>query len=127
MAQAVASTAAEQAFEPLLAVVARASLGDFAGELPLPEGRNEVAELTIGINLMLSVIRSNITELKKLNAELESRVNVRTKDLEAAKLQAEQQARELEATLRHMVGRENKMIELKKEIERLKAAAGRTD
>lgn len=108
---------------PLLAVVARASLGDFSGELPLPKGRDELAELTIGINLMLQVIRDNLAELKALNADLESRVQLRTQDLAKAKQDAEQRARELEATLSHMVGRETKMIELKKEIERLKARA----
>lgn len=55
----------------------------------------------------------NITELKRLQEEMEEKIKERTKDLQ-------RKIEELEVFQKLVVGRELKMIELKREIEKLK-------
>jgi len=69
-------------------------------------------------NLMLEArVRSRTKELEQLNETLEEKIDSRTKDLK-------EKIKDLETFQRITVGRELKMIELKKEIERLRFAAG---
>jgi hypothetical protein len=72
-------------------------------------------------NLMLEArVRARTRELEKLNQTLEQKVVVRTNDLEA-------KIKDLETFQKITVGRELKMMEMKKEMEKLRADTGKTD
>jgi PAS domain S-box-containing protein len=80
-----------------------------------------------GIFIGSFVGMSDITELKKLQNELEKKVEERTKELQEKVIELENVKKELERRIVELerfqkitVGRELKMIELKKEIKRLK-------
>jgi C4-dicarboxylate-specific signal transduction histidine kinase len=67
------------------------------------------------MNSILEVrVRARTSELQKLNLTLEQKVDERTSDLE-------EKIKDLEKFQRITVGRELKMIELKKEIEPMRA------
>ncbi|MDH5442408.1 MAG: cache domain-containing protein [Candidatus Nomurabacteria bacterium] len=66
------------------------------------------------------VLNTVSSELKNLYADLERKVGERTKELEDAKNKFQKQAEVSERSNKLMVGRELKMVELKKEIEELK-------
>lgn len=65
-------------------------------------------------------VRARTKELEKLNQNLEKRVEERTKALKASKAELQKRVEELERFRKIAVGRELKMVELKRQIERLK-------
>ncbi len=102
-------------------------------------GRDEVGQVALMFNRMLDAVEKATrelndaqTKLRNANVDLEQRVKERTGELEHLKANLEQtvvertkemkeKMEELEKFKKFTVGRELKMIELKKEIERLKA------
>lgn len=103
------------------------------------KGHDEIALVGMTFNRMLDAVEKTGRELKdaqtkltSINTDLEQRVKERTSELERLKANLEQTVMErtkemkekmdeLEKFKKLTVGRELKMIELKKEIERLKA------
>jgi len=77
------------------------------------EKKDEIGKISQEIDLMTERLEKQQRELKYLTANLEKRVRKRTKELETS-------LKELEKFQRLTVGRELKMIELKKEIEELR-------
>lgn len=65
-------------------------------------------------------VRARTKELEELNQNLESRVEERTKALKESKAELQKRVEELERFRKIAVGRELTMVELKKQIERLK-------
>lgn len=104
-------------------------------------GHDEIGKVALVFNQMLDSIERTTrelkdvqTKLKSINIDLEQHVKERTAELEQLKAGLEQaimertkemkeKMEELEKFKKLTVGRELKMIELKKEIERLKAPA----
>jgi PAS domain S-box-containing protein len=68
-------------------VFAAAAVGDFSKDAPEPEDSDAVAEIYVGVQIMLDVIREKISELANLNSELERRVAERTSQLERSQAQ----------------------------------------
>ncbi len=87
-------------------IFAKASIGDFSEDIPLPPDDDIFIELFAGVQIMLDVIREKIADLEKNNVQLN------------------RQVKDLERLNRFMVGRELKMRELKKELAQLKKIAG---
>lgn len=103
------------------------------------KGHDEITDVALVFNKMLDSIEQTAralndaqTKLRSVNTDLEQRVKERTGELEQLKADLEQivmertkemkeKVDELEKFKKLTVGRELKMIELKKEIERLKA------
>lgn len=65
-------------------------------------------------------VQERTRELEKERVSLDKKVKERTKELEESQIELEKRIKELEGFQKISVGRELKMIELKKEIERLK-------
>jgi len=83
--------------------------GDFAARVSI-SGKNELSILAMGVNKMLESLEETGTKLKEVNSELARK-----------SLELERKSSELERINKFMVGRELKMVELKDEIEKLKA------
>jgi len=75
----------------------------------------EVARTSLEIK-----VKARTKELEELTLSLEEKVKARTKELEKGKEELQKRVEELERFHRLTVGRERRMIELKKEIEDLK-------
>jgi signal transduction histidine kinase len=58
----------------LTPVFANASVGDFSNHVEIPEENDEFTELYAGIQIMLDVIRQNLSQLQELNAALSEKV-----------------------------------------------------
>ena len=54
----------QQTLDRLRPIFAKAAVGDFSEDLPLPETNDELTELYVGIQIMLEVIRSKISSLE---------------------------------------------------------------
>ncbi len=87
------------ALTPLLQ---KAAMGDFTSEIEIPEKEDEFTELLVGLSLMMDDLR----QLKEMQEIIEDE---RKKRLE-----------ELEQWRKLIVGRETRMIDLKKQIFDLK-------
>src|SRR3990167_6490456 len=59
--------------ESLNLIFAKASIGDFSDNIKLPDEDDEFAELYVGIQTMLEVIRDQLSELRELNQSLEKK------------------------------------------------------
>jgi len=75
----------------------------------------EVARTSLEIK-----VKARTKELEELTLSLEEQVKARTKELEKGKEELQKRVEELERFHRLTVGRERRMIELKKEIDDLK-------
>lgn len=65
-------------------ILANAAAGDFSRDLKIPEEEDEFTELFVGVQMMVEVIREQITELRKLDQKLEAKANERSAALEEA-------------------------------------------
>lgn len=89
----------------LTRIFAKASVGDFSENISLPDTDDEFTELYVGVQVILEVIREKIAEYEQKSNELKEKIT------------------ELSRLNKVMVGRELKMIELKKQIADLKKNA----
>lgn len=80
--------------------------------------REKLEALTLKLEETNIELKKNEKKLKELTVNLEKRVQERTRELE-------KKIKELERFYRVTVGRELKMIELKKEIKKIKASSGK--
>ncbi|OGZ33846.1 MAG: hypothetical protein A2Y98_02085 [Candidatus Portnoybacteria bacterium RBG_19FT_COMBO_36_7] len=98
---------------------------------PIESEIQEVNELTVAFNKMVNDLKMQKGEIEKVNENLEKKVKERTEELEnlTAKLEEkvanrtkelQEKIEELEKFQNLAVGRELKMMELKKEIEKIK-------
>jgi nitrogen fixation/metabolism regulation signal transduction histidine kinase len=74
---------------------------------------DEIGKLTSAFNKMTASLGSSQSQLKEYNKTLEKQVEDRTNELNS-------KVTEFERVNKLMIGRELKMVELKKEIEKLK-------
>ncbi len=90
----------------------------------LRQRTEELAKLSDNLKEAKEVLEVRVgartRELEELNRNLDERVKERTRELEESKKELQEKLRELEAVHKLMVGREIKMVELKKEIGELK-------
>jgi methyl-accepting chemotaxis protein len=98
-------TTIKERLQGLIPVFAKAAIGDFSTVLEIPETDDEITEVYMGVKIMLETIREKITEYEKVKAELEEKLA------------------EIQKTNDLMVGREERMIELKEELAKYKALA----
>jgi len=85
----------------LTPILQKAAMGDFSGEIEIPEKEDEFSELLVGLSLMMDDLR----QLKKAEKQVDEERKKRMDELE--------KWREI------TVNRELKMIELKEEIKKL--------
>jgi nitrate/nitrite-specific signal transduction histidine kinase len=102
------------------------------------KNNDEIGELAEGFNSMAEKLKERTLALGKEKAGLEEKVKIRTQELEVFARSLNEKVKqktkdlndkiqELERFQKLAVGRESKMIELKKEIERLKDKLEKTE
>jgi len=94
----VKKTGAKQKLAELAAAIKKATMGDFSGELDVPEKEDEFAEIFSLVNQMLDSLRQFRATQEETEAELKDRIF------------------EFEQWRKTAVGRELKMVELKDTI-----------
>lgn len=115
----------------MMPVLVRIAMGDFSAKIKVPEKENEFTGLLVALNLMIeelkaikeaerrsekarkSAERSKVEALIEVKKNLEREVQKRTRELQ-------NKVEELEKFNKIAIGRELKMVALKKEAERLK-------
>jgi len=109
----------------------RISLGEPVTTEIIESDIQEVYDLIVAFKKMIEDLKKNKTALEEANQVLEIKVKARTKELEELTANLEEKVKERTKELREKmanlekfhnltIGRELKMVELKKEIERLK-------
>src|SRR5690349_1650013 len=63
-----------QHVEDLRPIFAWGAIGDFTRDVPMYEEDDELSEVYLGVQIMIDVIRSQLTELNKVNAELSEKI-----------------------------------------------------
>ncbi|MEK9154837.1 MAG: methyl-accepting chemotaxis protein [Patescibacteria group bacterium] len=112
------------------------SEGDLSARIKT-KSKDEIGRLAIVFNKMLDKIENSRLELEKVNSSLTEKVKGKTSELEMAKnslerevseqtVQLKEKLSELEKFKKLTIGRELKMIELKKKIEELEKGHGDT-
>jgi len=98
----------KKSLSELTPILQKAAVGDFTKEIEIPKKEDEFSELFVGLSLMMEDLRE-LEEVRKKTEE------------ERKKTEAERQIRlsELEKWRKLTTDRELKMVELKKEIDRL--------
>lgn len=84
------------------------------------KSKDEIGNLANSFNSMAENLQVTTEELKAANLFLEERVRERTKELEESRDELKKEFDELQRWKKTVVGRELKMVELKKEIAELK-------
>lgn len=87
-------------------ILQRAAVGDFSGEIQIPDEEDEFSELLIGLNLMMDDLR----RLEETKRESEKEKGERLSELEKWR--------------RLTTGRELRMVELKERVEALEKKLG---
>src|ERR1051326_4925261 len=67
--------------DSLKPVFAKASIGDFSGNVEIPDEDDEFTEFFVGIQLILEVVRGQMDQLQSLNESLETKIKARTEEL----------------------------------------------
>ncbi|OGC38324.1 hypothetical protein A2V54_00990 [candidate division WWE3 bacterium RBG_19FT_COMBO_53_11] len=93
---------------PLTDIYSKAVVGDFSQNLSIPEEEDEFTEIYVGTQLMLEIIREKLARIDDLSANLENKIEEKTVELERLN--------------KSLVGRELKMVGLKKELAKQKGA-----
>lgn len=105
--------------EELVRITENMAGGNFAVRVKI-DSKDEIGNLVHSFNLMAENLQITTEELKAANLFLEERVKERTKELEESKNELKKEFDELQRWKKTVVGRELKMVELKKEITELK-------
>ena len=85
----------------LTPILQKTSVGDFSGQIEIPEKEDEFTELLVGLSLMMDDLRALEKTQEQSEEERKKRLN------------------ELEQWRKLMIGREIKMVALKKELKGL--------
>ena len=83
------------------------------------KSKDEIGRLASAFNEMASDLKKSRTELKEYSKSLEKKIAERTKELEKSKKDLESKIDELERFNKLSVGRELKMVELKRKVKEL--------
>lgn len=111
----------EEAIKPLQ----KAAVGDFSELLEIPEREDEFTPLFVAINLMIEDLRE-LQEIKDKNEKrLAAAAEKLEKTVEKRTAELEEKVQDLEKVQDVLTGRELKMVELKKEIEKLRKNAAK--
>jgi hypothetical protein len=111
----------------IVPVLEKAAMGDFSGMIEIPKEEDEFTELFVALNLAFDDLREFDRVQKEYARELEGAKSDLEKKVEERTGELSQRVDELERLQSVLVGRELKMIELKKEIIRLKKKCGEID
>jgi HAMP domain-containing protein len=102
----------------LTEATAKISKGDLDTKIEI-KSHDEIGKLSESFNKMTADLKKLMEENKKYSIELEKKVNERTLELEKSKSELEVRNTDLERFNKLAVGRELKMVELKKKIQEL--------
>ena len=86
------------------------------------KAKDEIGDLADSLNMMFRDLKKSKFEMEWYAKNLEVKIKARTNALEMKNAEQEKINEKLEHANKLMVGRELRMIELKKEIEKLKKA-----
>jgi signal transduction histidine kinase len=86
--------------EELRPIFAAAAVGDFSRDIKIPESDDEFTETIVGAQIMLEVIRTQLSDLQKLNSELEKHVG-QLKQAMDKQIQADKEKNKFIAILAH--------------------------
>jgi methyl-accepting chemotaxis protein len=103
----------------------KVSSGDFNVRMETSELEGEIQTLAIGFNQMVDDIKKAERVLRDYSENLERQVAERTSDLEKSKKELESKVDDLEKLNRLSIGRELRMVELKKRIGELEGKGRR--
>ncbi len=87
------------------------------------KSRNELGILSATFNKMVEMLEKSRKDIEEYNRTLEKKVKERTKEIEVKKQEIEKANKELERFNKLAVGRELKMVEMKKKMRSLEAKA----
>jgi len=116
----------EERIKKIIKVLEKVAKGDFDSycEIENVEHPDEIDALALKLNILISDFKEYVTALKQKNKELEKLVAQREKVIKERTKELQGRLKELERFYQLTVGRELKMLELKKEIRKLKKELG---
>jgi methyl-accepting chemotaxis protein len=83
------------------------------------KARDEIGNLGVAFNSMTQELKKSRKRVEDYSKELEQKVEERTEELKMANISLKEKMKEVEVVNKLMVGRELKMMELKKKIDKL--------